>query len=62
MRKYFAAILAVALVVVALSIAYTKLYIKRDVPILVERTQVATSTAIVQADIVLMKQYVPVLL
>ncbi|NLL50165.1 MAG: hypothetical protein GX245_02865, partial [Eubacteriaceae bacterium] len=49
MRKYFAAILAVALVVVALSIAYTKLYIKRDVPILVERTQVATSTAIVQA-------------
>lgn len=52
MRKYFAAILAVALVVVALSIAYTKLYIKRDVPILVERTQVATSTAIVQADIV----------
>lgn len=52
MRKYFAAILAVAVVVIVLSITYTKLYIKRDVPILVERTQVATSTAIVQADIV----------
>lgn len=51
MRKYIVAISFVVVLIFVLGVLHTKFYIKRDVPILVERTQVATTTSIIQADI-----------
>ncbi len=59
MKKYFSVILIVVALAAVLSTVHTKLYIKRDIPILVERTQIATSTSIDQANIVSYEQVCP---